>query len=156
MIDDYEFYHGAVLRAIVVECKQPMEIAVDDNIGRVDSYSFNKSVAIHIKHSEKRLSPWQFTFSKDNIEELIKLDTKYRTLFICFVCGSDGFLCITPDEFLHITGPAKSETFWIRVARPRNKMYEVTGNEGTLDTKKSRGVGQVVEAIKFSATQTSV
>ena len=155
MIDEYEFYHGAVLRAVVVECGLPIEITVDDKMGRVDSFAINRNVAVHIKHSEKRMSPWQFTFSRDNIEELIELDAKYRSLFICLVCGTDGFLCVSPEEFLTITGPAKSDTYWIRVARPRNKMYEVAGNDGKLDYKKPKGISEVIEAINASSTQKS-
>jgi hypothetical protein len=155
MTDEYEFYHGAVLRALIVESGFPIEIAVDDKLGRVDSFKVNKSVAIHIKHSEKRMSPWQFTFSRDNVEELIGLDEKYGSLFICLVCGTDGFLAVTPEEFLDITGPAKSDTYWIRVARPRNKMYEVSGNDGTLEYKKSRGITEIVNAIKVSARHMS-
>lgn len=153
MIDEYEFYHGAFVRAVVVEFGLPIEIAVADESGRVDSFSFNGQVAVHIKHSEKRMSPWQFTFTRDNIEELIKLDSKFASMFICFVCGTDGFVCISPDEFLNVTGPAKSETYWIRVARPRNRMYEVSGNDGTLDFKISRGVGKIVEILKSSSAQ---
>ena len=150
MTDEYEFYHGAVLRALIVECGVPIEIGVDDKIGRVDSFAINRKVGVHIKHSEKRMSPWQFTFSRDNVEELIALDEKYLSLFICLVCGDDGIVALRPDEFLQITGPAQSETYWIRVARPKNKMYELTGNDGTLGGKKSRGIAAVADAIRLS------
>ena len=99
------------------------------------------------------MSPWQFTFSREYVEELISLDTKYRKLFIYLVCGDDGHLAITPDEFLEISGPAKSDTYWIRVDRPRNKMYEVSGNVGTLSLKKPKGLSSVVEAVKASTMQ---
>jgi hypothetical protein len=150
MTDEYEFYHGALLRALIVECGVPIEISVDDIRGRVDSFSINRKVAVHIKHSEKRMSPWQFTFSLENVEELITLDRKYPSLFICLVCGSDGVVTLRPDEFLQVTGPAQSETYWIRVARPKNKMYELTGNDGTLDGKKPRGITAIAEAIRLS------
>jgi hypothetical protein len=155
MTDEYEFYHGSLLRSLIVECGMPIEVTADDKLGRVDSFAINRQVAVHIKHSEKRMSPWQFTFSRDNVEELIHLDDKYSSLFICFVCGDDGFLCITPEEFLSVTGPAKSDTYWLRISRPRNKMYEVTGNDGTLESKKARGISQVVDAIKAFAIQRS-
>jgi hypothetical protein len=148
MLDEYEFYHGALIRALVVELGLPLEIKVDDAAGRIDSFVIDKKVAIHIKHSTKRLSPWQFTFSRANVEELIDLDHRHHQLFICLICGDDGFLCITPEEFLEVSGPAKSETYWIRAERPRNKMYEVSGNAGTLSIKKARGVGEIVSSIK--------
>jgi hypothetical protein len=150
MTDEYEFYHGALLRALIVESGVPVEISVDDDIGRVDSFSINRRVAVHMKHSEKRMSPWQFTFSLENVEELIALDRKYHNLFICLICGSDGVVALKPEEFLQITGPAQSETYWIRVARPKNKMYELTGNDGTLDGKKPRGIAVITEAIRLS------
>jgi hypothetical protein len=153
MTDEYEFYHGSVLWTLIVGCNSPISIGVDDKMGRVDSFSINGEVAIHIKHSAKRLSPWQFTFSRDNVEELIELDAKHKSLFVCLVCGDDGILAISPDEFLQVSGPAKSETYWIRVERPRNKMYEVSGNAGTLALKKSRGLAAVVDSIKALSRQ---
>lgn len=147
MIDEYEFYHGAVLRDLIVNCGRAVQIKVDDTDGRVDSFVVDDKVAIHVKHSAKRMTPWQFTFSRQNIEELIKLDSRYHAVFICLVCSDDGVVTITPEEFLQISGPAKSETYWIRLHRSKNKMYSVSGNGGELSNKKARGMGSVVEAI---------
>ena len=147
MIDEYEFYHGAVLRNILVECKSPITVKVDDSKGRVDSFVINERVAIHIKHSKKRLTPWQFTFSRDNVEELVELDHKYERLFVCLVCDNDGIVVLSPDEFLKITGPSNSEAYGIRIDRTRNTMYTAFGNDGKLDYKLARGVARIIEAI---------
>jgi hypothetical protein len=156
MIDEYEFYHGAVLWSLITESREKISICADDSTGRIDSFCINGEIAIHIKHSIKRLSPWQFTFTRDNVEELIELDKKYKSLFICLVCGDDGIVALTPDEFLEVAGPAKSEVFWIRVSRPKNKMYEVSGTAGILGSKKSRGLGLVADAVRSSSGHKSV
>jgi hypothetical protein len=123
MIDEYEFYHGAVIRMIVTGQTKPTIWTVDDTNGRVDSFVADGRVAVHIKHSKKRLAPWQFTFTRDNIEELIALDDRYKYLFITLVCGSDGIVTMSPREFLKITGPSESDVYWIRANRSRNTMY---------------------------------
>jgi hypothetical protein len=63
---------------------------VDDTSGRVNSFVINGKVAIYLKHSERRLSPWGFTFTMDQIEELVTLKNKYRQLFIGLICWRDG------------------------------------------------------------------
>ena len=156
MTDEYEFYHGSVLWSVIVNSGKTITIATDDAMGRIDSFCIDGRTAIHIKHSIKRMSPWQFTFSKDNVEELIQLDAKHKYLFICLVCGDDGVVTLTPDEFLEVAGPAMSESFWIRVSRPKNKMYEIAGSNGVLGYKKSRGTGEITAAINSSAEQMSV
>ena len=148
MIDEYEFYHGAVLRNIIVESKIPVTIKVDDIKGRVDSFVINDRVAIYIKHSAKRLTPWQFTFSRDNVEELVELDRKYESLFVCLVCDSDGIVVLSPDEFLKITGPSNSEVYGIRLDRTKRSMYSAFGNDGKLEYKLARGVARIVETIE--------
>lgn len=148
MIDEYEFYHGAVLRCILVGCKSAVTLKVDNSKGRVNSFVINDKVAIHIKHSKRRLPPWQFTFSRDNVEELVGLDHKYERLFVCLVCDNDGIVVLSPDEFLKITGPSNSEVYGIRIDRTRNTMYSAFGNDGPLDHKLARGVTRIVEAIE--------
>lgn len=147
MIDEYELYHGAVLRRILASHQGEISVKVDDADGRIDSFVINGRLAIHIKHSKKRMTPWQFTFSKRNIEELIELDTKYDFLFICLVCETDGIVVLTPQEFLEVTGPSESDVFWIRIERTRNTMYSLHGNDGNLSRKISRGIGRILDAI---------
>jgi hypothetical protein len=146
MIDEYELYHGAVLRRILASCGE-IKMKIDDRDGRVDSFVLNDRFAIHIKHSRKRMAPWQFTFSKRNIEELIDLDARYDYLFICLVCATDGIVVLTPQEFLEVTGPSESDVFWIRIDRTRNTMYSLFGNDGNLSRKISRGIGRILEII---------
>ena len=150
MIDEYELYHGAVLRRIIASTNRTTSWRVDDISGRVDSFAINERVAVHIKHSKKRLSPWQFTFSKENIEELIGLDERYEQLYVCLVCHTDGVVVLLPNEFLEVTGPAKSEVFWVRVERTKNTMYSVSGSSGTLPNKLRRGVTRITEQLNLS------
>jgi hypothetical protein len=148
MADEYELYHGMVLRQILVESNSTISLQVDDQSGRIDSFVIDGRTAIHIKHSKKRLPPWQFTFSRDNIEELIGLDRKYEHLFLCFVCEKDGVVVLSPDEFLRIAGPSTSETYFVRVDRSRNTMYSVNGSSGPLPRKLPRGVARILQSIE--------
>src|SRR5260221_3467417 len=103
MLRDYELFHGAVLRSIVVEFGRTVELRIDDSAGRINSFVLNGKLALHLKHSEKRLTPWGFTFTMEQIEELIDLKSKYDELFLGLVCWRDGVVLITSQQFLNIT-----------------------------------------------------
>ncbi len=47
MVDEYEFYHGAMIRALVVGADQPVEIKVDDAGGRIDSFVINNKSPVN-------------------------------------------------------------------------------------------------------------
>ena len=73
MIGEFEQYHGAALRDLIVGAKQPLRVEADDDHGRVNSFIVNGGVGIHIKHSSKRLPPWQFVYSDENLSETVRL-----------------------------------------------------------------------------------
>jgi hypothetical protein len=147
VIADFEKYHGTALRAIVVAAASPVTIGRWDEAGRVSSYSLNGRVAILIKHSSKRLPPWQFTFMADQLAELEQLRAEAETVWLVLVCGSDGIVALADREFSEVVGPLTSATPFIRIDRGRRTMYHVFGNAGRLSAAKSNGVGQIVRSI---------
>ncbi len=144
MIAEFERYHGVALRSIIVSARRPVTIESWDEVGRIDSYRLNIRTAVHIKHSAKRLAPWQFTFTDDELGELSDLRLGAASLWLVFVCGLDGLVALSDIEFAKVAGPASGSTPFIRIDRDRRLMYRVFGNAGKLPGAKANGVEQII------------
>ena len=140
MIHSFEQYHGVALREIIVCAPGPLHIAPNDDMGRVNSYCLNKRVAVHIKHSAKRLPPWQFTFNDETVEEIERLEAQDLILWLVLVCGHDGLVALSAPEFRQINPAERGTTCFVRVDRDRRTMYRVFGTAGRLASAKARGV----------------
>jgi hypothetical protein len=148
MISDFERYHGAVLRDLIVCAGRPLEIAVYDDSGRVNSFLIDNRIALHIKHSSKRIPPWSFTFTDENVEELTRLARPDVTLWLALVCGQDGIVAISFDEFHTINPSWAKATSFVRVDRDKRTMYRVFGTNGRLPAAKPRGTSPLIADLK--------
>ena len=144
MTGEYELYHGAVLRELIVRAPGPLLVEKCDQIGRVNTYLLNGRTGIQIKHSAKRLPPWQFTFNHESLTELNTLIAGHPTSWIALVCGMDGIVALTVAEFRTLTDVTNVTARYIRVDRDRNTMYRIFGNTGKLQNAKPRGVAGVI------------
>lgn len=98
MIGAFEQYHGAALRELIVCAPDSITIKPCDQWGRVNSFLLNHRIGLHIKHSAKRLPPWQFTFNDENVAELAALSKEADQVWIAMVCGQDGTVAISLDR----------------------------------------------------------
>lgn len=144
MIGAFEQYHGAVLRELVVSSPGPVTIEANDSWGRVNSFSLNASIGLYIKHSAKRLPPWQFTFNDDNVEELDSLGNETERVWLALVCGQDGIVALSLDAFRSINPRGCETTCFVRVDRDRRTKYRVNGTRGMLANKAPRGLNAVI------------
>ncbi|HML27767.1 MAG TPA: hypothetical protein PKE16_02810 [Hyphomicrobium sp.] len=147
MIADYKFYHGAVLAEIVNLKKGPVSIDELIEDGRLSSYVLDGRLGIQVKHSTNRLRPWQFTFTKANLLELLALQQSYKWVFIVLVCHDDGMVTLRLDEVTEILASGESEQAWIRVDRRKNEWYAVTGGAAELAGKRPQGVQRIIQAL---------
>jgi hypothetical protein len=155
MINEFEYYHGVALRDIIVTSKVGISIETKNFFGRVNSYLLNGRVGIYIKHSSKRLSPWQYSFSVANLQELLELRRAAKSVWLIFICGPDGLVAVSLRDFVSITETRPGGVAPIRIDRGRNKMYRVSGNAGALPFRKARGVVPIVADV-IPATAESV
>lgn len=156
MIAELERYHGAVLRQILVAHGLPLSIGVIDAGGRVDAFKIDRAAFI-IKHSSKRLSPWQFTFTPENLSELLTLKRNFTSVWIFLVCGQDGVVGVSMDELGSLIRLSEERSTWLRVRRSRKGMYRLTGPLGDLGHAKSRGVQTfLAEVLRADTPPTSV
>jgi hypothetical protein len=149
MIGEFERYHGAAIRELIVSSGYPLKIEACDDIGRINMYRINDSIGIHIKHSSKRLPPWQFTYLKDNLAEIRQLIECCRNVWLVHVCGQDGIMAMSYEEFCLINPQDAESTSFIRVDRDRNTMYRVNGTGGKLARAKRRGLDYVLDELRI-------
>ena len=146
MINEYEMYHGQVLRNIICSVGLAVRIEDCDEQGRKNSFLINDKVSIYIKHSRKRLTPWIFTFHKGHLVELERLAI-YDNCFVVLVCGTDGNLALTIDEIVQLFNGCSSSSAFLRVVRHRNTMYEIFGPDGCLKRRVPRGLKRITQEI---------
>lgn len=155
MIAELDRYHGVVLRQILIAAGRRVSIGVADLAGRVDAFCL-EGAAFQIKHSSKRLSPWQFTYMAENLNELIALQQMFHPVWVMLVCGTDGVVGLSIDELMSIVQVGDSGAASLRVARSRNSMYRVSGSQGELPRAKRRGVQSFLAEVLGSVTEESV
>ena len=142
MITEAERYHGIVFRQLVVTAKRAVTLEVADESGRKDCFRIDDA-AFQIKYSTKRLSPWTFSFTVDQLQEVVGLIRRFRPVWMFLVCGVDGVVGISAQEFIGITKSRPGNVASVRVSRKRNSMYRVSGNNGDLPLAKPRGVRDI-------------
>ncbi len=129
-----EFYQGVALAKIIREANKAISILAY----KKSSYILDNKVAIYIKHSHKRMSPWRFTFDKEHQAEINELKSKYIEVFLILVCGEDGSVSLDHDEIKKILDNEHEENEWVSVTRRKNHVYGLKGSNGQLDYKVSR------------------
>ncbi|MEQ1755167.1 MAG: hypothetical protein ABL973_13660 [Micropepsaceae bacterium] len=147
MIADYKFYHGAVLAELVSLHTRPLTIDELIEDGRLSSYVLDGRVGLQIKHSTSRLHPWQFTFTKANLVQLLVLQEQYSPVFVIFVCHTDGMVTVSLDEVTGMLATSESDQAWIRVDRRKNEWYSLNGGAAELSGKRPQGVGKIIQAL---------
>lgn len=147
MISEYKFYHGAVLAELVSLKVGPLTVDELIEDGRLSSYILDGVVGLQIKHSANRLHPWQFTFTKANLVQLLALQQRYKAVFIVLVCYADGMVTLTFDDVTEILTNGESEQVWIRVDRRKNEWYSVSGGTAELRGKRPQGVQRIIQAL---------
>lgn len=148
MIADFDRHHGIVLRQLLIACGKQVRVGAIEMTGRAEAFSIEHA-AFYVKHSTKRLSPWHFTFTAENLADLSNLKRDYSPVWGFFVCGQDGVVGLSFDELMSIASIGDGRTAWLRVSRSRKSMYRVSGSLGELPRAKSRGVqGFLTEAFK--------
>lgn len=139
MIAELERYHGVVIRQLLVVAGRPLRIAAVSTGGRVDAFQVEEG-AFQVKHSSKRLSPWQFTYMADNLRELAQLEKSCSSVWVLLVCGQDGVVGLSLEELRTIIRTNELGDASIRVKRGKSSMYRVSGAAGELNRAKPKGV----------------
>ena len=130
MAKDVKFFHGIAL-ARIVDSKPVFLKKIDRSV-----YSINNRIYFYIKHSTKRMSPWTFSFLRDQVEKIVSLYNQKTKIYIVLACNDDGICCLDFKEFKTVISH-KNNLYpkWIRVSRKRGEKYYITGSDGALKYK---------------------
>jgi hypothetical protein len=148
MLDEYEFYQGAVLRQLIVESEITLAIRPFLREGRIAAFVLNGLAGIYVKHSSKRMSPWRFSFTIEQAADLLDLEGKYPDSFVVLVCETDGLVTISVADLHRIVDFQETDNAWLSVARPPRAQYALAGNKGDLERKIARGVSVVLDTMR--------
>lgn len=145
----YERYHGIVIRSLIVNLKGGILIRTLDAHGVVNSFVLNDIVGLYIKHCSKRLTPWVFSFTQDNLAELNLLEESTQSVFVALVCGYDGFLALSLADVHNLAEKKQAaNALTIHVARRKRQMY-IVGGKNRLNERKPRGfTEEIIHALE--------
>jgi hypothetical protein len=134
MINEFEFFHGAVLARMLHATQQTMAVSPYSEFDNA-SYVINENVGVYIKYSTKRLSPWRFSFQKRHHEMIMQMNHDLGHVFVVLVCNDDGAVVLAFDEFREVVKSGSTTGQWISAARNRGQMYLIKGSDGKLSFK---------------------
>jgi hypothetical protein len=147
MTPDYQFFHGAVLHEIIIGAGREIKIALRHFSGRPDAFVIEGRIGLLIKHSSARITPWQFTFTKDQLTELHALRLETSVCFVALVCGKDGFVCIRDVNLIEILTPTDGDLISVRVERRPRKQYGVSSSGNSLNEKLAKGAQEIISEL---------
>lgn len=147
MFDAYELYQGVALRELVALAASPVLISPFRRVGRVTAFIIDERIGMLVKHSTKRLSPWQFTFHAEHAKDLRSLEKAYSS-YVTFVCGFDGLVTIDVKMLRQIVSFDNTEQAWVRIDRKPRSLYGLVGNRSELPYKIPRGMQPIHTALE--------
>jgi hypothetical protein len=126
MIDKADFYHGAALATALTDSR-----CID--IARwPPGYLVNESVWVLLKYTTKGGSPWQFTFTAEDVARLEHCPDEADRVVQALVCGGDGICTISAETALELLEGAAGG---VSVRRKFHGWYGVSGPAGKLEKK---------------------
>ena len=126
MIDKADFYHGAAL-AMALDDSRCRDVAKCP-----PGYLVNDEVLAIVKYTTKNHSPWQFTFSTEDVARLQHCPDGVDRVVLALVCAGDGICTISAEAACALLEDAAAS---IGVRRKFRGWYGVTGPAGKLENK---------------------
>lgn len=134
MSNEFEFYHGVALCRIIHNAPHAAIKLYSENSN--SSYVLNSDIGIFIKYSTKRMSPWQFTFTRKHIDELFGMMQNLKAVYLALVCKDNGIVCLAPKEIKALIDNDLNKTQGFLVARKPREKFRVS--YGRYDKLKFR------------------
>jgi hypothetical protein len=131
-IKKQEFYEGAALH-LIIRSGRVRSIRYDSPF-----FFLNERMIVLLKYSTKARSPWGFTFTEEEQQQLSFRSRKQRTV-IGLVCGSDGIVAL-PYESYSTIASMRAASAHVSCYRDHGEHYEVSGPDGPLKEGDIRSV----------------
>ena len=138
-----EQLHGLVIRSLWIELSKQLpntHFHLDTGISQ-SSYTVNAIVpsilgrgkklhaGLYIKHSTKRVTPWDFTFRLSDQDEIQSLRENCGEVFVIFVNGLDGVACLNYEQLKLVLDEHHEAQEWVSFSRKRNQSYRYKGHD---------------------------
>jgi hypothetical protein len=123
-----EQYHGAAI-ARLIRAETSVAIKVRTHAVCRSAYVLDERIALYVKYSTNRLSPWTFGFMVGHQQEIAGLRDEFEDVFVVLVCGFDGIACLSCLEYQRVLDDDPRSGEWIRVARSSRQKYSITGSD---------------------------
>lgn len=94
--------------------------------------------ALFIKLSNKRRSPWGYSFTKTHQNEIDALKEEFGEVFILLLNHDDGVACLSYELFRKVLDNFHEPVENLTVKSSLRSQYGITGRDGGLDRKISR------------------
>lgn len=105
---------------------------------------------LFIKVSNKRLSPWRYSFHQDHQDEILRLKSTHGEIFIALIAGDDGIVAFDFSLLKEILDDNHEKQEWVSVTRKPRENYRIKGSNGALNKPLPRNSfpGSLVEYFK--------
>jgi hypothetical protein len=124
--------HGAVLARLV---REGGSVRLRLHGAGRSAYVVDECVALYIKYSTSRMSPWSFSFSREHQEDIRSLGDEIGLVCLVLVCGEDGMVCLTEPELREVLDDRFEDIEWVRASRRPGTQFGIAGSDGRLRLK---------------------
>lgn len=101
-------------------------------------FSKKKTFGLFMKSSNKRRSPWAYSFHHNHQAEVLRLKQKYDQVFVLFLNGDDGVACLDYESLKEVLDENFEEQENVTISRKPRESYRVSGRDGKLDRPLAR------------------
>jgi hypothetical protein len=92
------------------------------------------SCGLYLKTSQKRRSPWRYSYLMQHQDEISEMRQKFGEVFNVYVNGNDGFSCIDFSDLKQLLDEHHEEQEWVAVTRKPREGYRISGTDGVRET----------------------
>jgi hypothetical protein len=128
-IQEKDIFHGAALTQVV---EHKSFKALNRATTKYGHYLINTDRALFVKYRKPNKSPWQHTFSEDDVAAIATEIEKNNAVFLCLVCGTTTVCALNSNEIQTVLDLDADGQQWIRVEIPKGGSCHVSGSNGKL------------------------
>lgn len=100
--------------------------------------SKKRTFGLFMKSSNKRRSPWAYSFHLDHQQEVLRLKQNYDQVFVLFLNGDDGVACLDYESLKEVLDENFEEQENVTISRKPRESYRVSGRDGKLGRPLAR------------------
>lgn len=135
LTDEFERYYGTVFTCLFDEVPYVRIQKLSDNNS---AYILNENLGLYIKHATARLSPWNYSFRRNDFSIINEISSKTEEIAIGLVCGFQGVCIISSEDLKSAAGIFESDPLRITIRTMRGGSWKVSGSAGELRTTRSK------------------